>query len=1216
MATVGQALTAPESGWTRYEQSDSRFKYQGGSWSDNPGSNYSGGTARYTFSPDLHSVTFKFNGTALRIISYRDSDRQSNVSVVIDGQSDSYSANGVAAGQVLLFEKKGLSNGTHDVTISATNSGFFSIFEFDAIDLIGSLTLIGQQLTSPETGWQRVDSAAQISYVGAGWNTYTNASYYKGACVASNTIGDKIKFSFYGSMLRIIDLMDVDRGTASVSIDGGAAETYSTLAASSLFQRLVYEKKGLTIGIHTVEITLETSGYIGLDAIDIDSTGWMLAQVGQQLTAPEPTWLRVSNTDSHIAYLGSGWASYSHTNYEGGSTSASSNSDAKVVFRFYGTKFRIIELKETNRTTINIKIDGSDAGTYNPQGSPYQYQTLVYEIVGLALGVHTVELSLAGTGYIGVDAIDIDATGYMVAQVGQRLTAPEPGWRRYDDIHPSIKYAGGGWATVTNDPNTYAGTGHYMTLSGATTNSISFKFYGKNLRIIDLYYTNRVSNVKVSVDGVRYSYNPNNALNSYQLIVFEALNLPLSTHEVVITTDSTSNIFSIDAIDIDATGYLIHPDEVTNPKELTVGKRIRCYYEAPVAGSPGAFRSLGNNTLDLLPASPASTPSGAFYLICVGAERGDERIKLIADRNIQSSISWDALNRAGYATGVDLPSLSIADQFVVSARLLSGGIGSADKDNEWDKYIGGSTLGGTITAGDNNTWNWTGKWSLTSTTAPAGSNSNSSGAGSRVVRGNSSASGFSGVLSSEAGPTNNCYRPVFIIELLFSAKYLFQDGTDIKKCVLTTGVLPTITSVSATTSYQGPPSNLVDGATNTIWWSNGSGPQSVIFELSSAIAISSVDLTSGDRGADAPASFNIYGSNNGSDYLLVASIASTGFNGAATTKLPFTFGNDTAFKYYKFEFYGVGGNWVQLSEVRILPTTPPTASGWIKVGEAPVTREMFDSDGMDDLSLINNTMLQQLVSLTPELLVWTSDTQAQSKQAALTAVPKGRLVFPTGDIILPAQGIDSLTLTAKAEGAGNVRIIASVNQGATWKSISSQWITVEPSNLADVKANGLSPAVFNSIAIDQWKELLGGSNKIRFAFYLEIEEITDNAFADLITITPKPVSDKTPTIQSIKIIYDELTIEGRLQDLERINAINLAKLNFKSNALLMSEKYTLHDMVIDTCQAEEMKSISSSGAGETTSTESAFVNPVVLGSGKMLELNLAAIQKIKKVQVR
>lgn len=145
------------------------------------------------------------------------------------------------------------------------------------------------------------------------------------------------------------------------------------------------------------------------------------------------------------------------------------------------------------------------------------------------------------------------------ASVGSRLTSPEAGWTRYDDINRFIKYEGIGWDRTTTDRNTYANTGTYTKLSGSTNNTVKFKFLGTKLRIIDVYWDNRVSNVIIEIDGKISTYSPNNTANLYQAIVFEALDLPPGVHEVKLTTNSISGYFSLDAIDIDADGELLDP---------------------------------------------------------------------------------------------------------------------------------------------------------------------------------------------------------------------------------------------------------------------------------------------------------------------------------------------------------------------------------------------------------------------------------------------------------------------------------------------------------------------------------------------------------------------------------------------------------------------------------------------------------------------------------
>ena len=97
----------------------------------------------------------------------------------------------------------------------------------------------------------------------------------------------------------------------------------------------------------------------------------------------------------------------------------------------------------------------------------------------------------------------------------------------------------------------------------------------------------------------------------------------------------------------------LHRDEVTDISDLEVGKRIRCHYQA-TPNAVGTFSNLGEETSNFIPVSSASaTPNGDFYFIMV--ENWNNKKILVADRNIQQSISWDVLNTAGIASGSGLP---------------------------------------------------------------------------------------------------------------------------------------------------------------------------------------------------------------------------------------------------------------------------------------------------------------------------------------------------------------------------------------------------------------------------------------------------------------------------------------------------------------------------------------------------------------------------------
>lgn len=229
-----------------------------------------------------------------------------------------------------------------------------------------------------------------------------------------------------------------------------------------------------------------------------------------------------------------------------------------------------------------------------------------------------------------------------MATVGQPLTSPEAGWRRYDDTHPAIKYTG---ASTSTYGTPYQGSYTVLNQNGAKA---EFKFQGTKIRIISLMYNGWSTNIGIKINGVTETFSENSPTTVNQALVYEKNNLPNTIHTVEIyrIDPYTGNQqIGIDAIDIDDTGRLLHPDEVTDIADLDVGKRIRCHYQAS-SGQVGVFSGLGQETSDFISPASSATPNGDFYWICVDRDYLG-RWKLIADRNIQHSISWDTINSEG-----------------------------------------------------------------------------------------------------------------------------------------------------------------------------------------------------------------------------------------------------------------------------------------------------------------------------------------------------------------------------------------------------------------------------------------------------------------------------------------------------------------------------------------------------------------------------------------
>lgn len=137
------------------------------------------------------------------------------------------------------------------------------------------------------------------------------------------------------------------------------------------------------------------------------------------------------------------------------------------------------------------------------------------------------------------------------ATIGKVLNKPEDGWRRYDDNNAKIVY-NGTWDSGTLSPY-YNQTYHQIS---NPSSSINFKFYGSKIRIIEVVYTSRATDVQITIDGVNYLYSEN-ASKQYQTLCFEKLDLSSTIHTVKITSLNSNLWFGLDAVDIDETGYLV-----------------------------------------------------------------------------------------------------------------------------------------------------------------------------------------------------------------------------------------------------------------------------------------------------------------------------------------------------------------------------------------------------------------------------------------------------------------------------------------------------------------------------------------------------------------------------------------------------------------------------------------------------------------------------------
>ncbi len=135
---------------------------------------------------------------------------------------------------------------------------------------------VGQQLSHPESGWQRFESDTNSLFVTSGSWSYSNLSTASGGISKYVKSSATIKFKFKGTKLRYIGAINTDNSEkVTISIDGNS-EIMNCKYSPLTYSVLIYEKTNLENTIHTVTITKNDSEYFHFDAIDIDETGYLV----------------------------------------------------------------------------------------------------------------------------------------------------------------------------------------------------------------------------------------------------------------------------------------------------------------------------------------------------------------------------------------------------------------------------------------------------------------------------------------------------------------------------------------------------------------------------------------------------------------------------------------------------------------------------------------------------------------------------------------------------------------------------------------------------------------------------------------------------------------------------------------------------------------------------------------------------------------------------
>lgn len=148
-----------------------------------------------------------------------------------------------------------------------------TIFSCSLVFAVG----VGDQLTAPEDGWQRIDDRdSNLLYSGSFGSMSESSSYLTTLHVSTSGAAASCMFDFTGFNLRIISrrtsfYMD----SIKINVDG-KDYFFDCHTSSNLSQCLVFQLNLSSNIEHSVVILGDAKKYFSLDAVDIDSTGKIL----------------------------------------------------------------------------------------------------------------------------------------------------------------------------------------------------------------------------------------------------------------------------------------------------------------------------------------------------------------------------------------------------------------------------------------------------------------------------------------------------------------------------------------------------------------------------------------------------------------------------------------------------------------------------------------------------------------------------------------------------------------------------------------------------------------------------------------------------------------------------------------------------------------------------------------------------------------------------
>ena len=295
----------------------------------------------------------------------------------------------IATTAVLAYSDTGRSAGVRH---------YYQVKGIDSGSLLGpaSTTVSAATYGTPTV---KVDSSLS-QLTATGWATRAGSRYYGGSTRSSSTAGRRITVPFRGTKVSLYGTRGRSFGKVKIYVDGTYQRTVDLYYRSTLYNRALFTKTGLSDAAHTLTVVVSSSKNRRATGRRVDVDSFALTGIAPGL-----------NQEQSAAKPVGTWADLAGASYSGSSAKSSEESTASISYTFRGTGVTWLGTKSTASGKASVFVDGVLKGTADLWAGRTVYRRPVFTVSGLSKANHTVRIvPSAAHGAFGTgNSIDVDA---------------------------------------------------------------------------------------------------------------------------------------------------------------------------------------------------------------------------------------------------------------------------------------------------------------------------------------------------------------------------------------------------------------------------------------------------------------------------------------------------------------------------------------------------------------------------------------------------------------------------------------------------------------------------------------------------------------------------------------------------------------------------------------------------------------------------------------